>query len=365
MSGPTLEAEGLGVRRGEHLALRDVGLQVRRGELLTLVGPSGSGKSSLLRAVAGLAEVAAGALRLEGRSLAGVPPSERDVGMVFQGHALFPHLSVLENIAFGLRARGARDAEARARAAAERLGLAPLLARRPGQLSGGERQRVALGRALVREPKLFLLDEPLSALDGPLRAQLREELVQLQAQLGTAMVLVTHDPAEALGMGHRVGALRAGRLEQVGTPEELYERPATLEVARLVAALPLTLMQAVPEGAAALRLPVGLLATPPGLEAAALAARGPLQLAVRPEDVGLGEGGGAGGLQVAGRVERSEYLGGQRLLTVACEGGVRLRVRCAPAQGARPGEAVRLRLDPARVLLFEAEGGRALARGAP
>lgn len=356
-----LELEELRHRHGEgdRLTLDGVTLRVEPGELLTLVGPSGSGKSTLLRAVAGLIEPASGDIRLEGRSLRGLPPAQRNVALVFQGHALFPHLSVLDNLTFGLRARGVRGAEARARAAAERLGLVALLSRRPGQLSGGERQRVALGRALVREPRLFLLDEPLSSLDGPLRAQLREEIVRLQAQLGTAMVLVTHDQTEALGMGQRVGLLRAGRIEQLGTPEQLYQQPASLAVARFIGTTPLNVLGAEALADGALRLPVGVLALPPALHRAARSAPGALVAGVRPEAVKVeaAREGAAGGCMAT--VQRVEFLGEARLLTLDCAGQV-LRARVDARAAHQPGDTVCVHLDVERLQLFEAESGRAL-----
>ena len=233
--------------------LRTCRSRSRRRSILVVLGPSGSGKSTLLRAVAGLERLDAGRITLRGRDVTDDPPGRRDVGMVFQDQALLPHLSVLENIAFGEVARGTPRPDARARAgeAAETVGVSGLLARWPGQLSGGEAQRVALARALVRRPAAFLLDEPLSALDPVLRVRLREELRDLQRATGTAVLHVTHDQQEALSLADRIAVLREGRVVQVGTPEELHRAPADVFVAEFVAALPFNLLAGAAVGAAA------------------------------------------------------------------------------------------------------------------
>ena len=217
-------------------ALRDVQLSVADGERVVLVGPSGSGKSTLLRIIAGLEQPTAGSVSIDGRDVTGVPPEQRDLAMVFQSYALYPHKSVGENLAFGLRVRRVAPAEIARRvdAVARSLGLEQLLDRRPAQLSGGQRQRVALGRAIVREPRAFLFDEPLSNLDPQLRGTARAELVELHRRLGATMVYVTHDQEEAMTVGQRIAVMNAGRVEQVATPSELYTRPATLFVARFV-----------------------------------------------------------------------------------------------------------------------------------
>ncbi|MGH3118540.1 MAG: ABC transporter ATP-binding protein, partial [Gaiellales bacterium] len=224
--------------RGEEAvtALAGVDLELDESELLVVVGPSGSGKTTLLRCVAGLEVPDAGTVWVDGRDVTMLPPGERDIAMVFQEYALFPHLSARANIAFGLRARkvSADQIRKRVERATEMLSLQGTLDRRPQELSGGERQRVALGRAVVRDPKVFLLDEPLSNLDAEMRADMRAEMRQLQRRIGRAMLYVTHDQIEAMTMGDRVAVLRAGLLEQIGPPMELYDRPASVFVARFI-----------------------------------------------------------------------------------------------------------------------------------
>jgi multiple sugar transport system ATP-binding protein len=217
-------------------ALDRIDLVIAEGERMVVLGPSGSGKTTLLRLIAGLETPDAGTIRIGGRDMAGVPPHRRDVSMVFQNPALYPHLSVFENLAFGLRARGVARAERRRRvhAVAEMLGVGRLLDRRPAGLSGGERQRVALGRAVVREPRVLLLDEPFSNLDDPLRAALRGELVELHRRFGSTVVHVTHDQSEALSIGQRLAVVHEGRIMQVDTPGGIYERPAHRFVASFV-----------------------------------------------------------------------------------------------------------------------------------
>lgn len=242
----TLRLHGLSKRfdtGGGVQVLDGVDLQVDDGQMMVVVGPSGSGKTTLLRCIAGLETVDEGNVQVAGRDVTHLAPGDRDVAMVFQDYALYPHLSVRDNIGFGLRARKTPSAEAAnaVRSAAETVGLANVLDRSPGQLSGGERQRVALARALVRRPSAFLLDEPLSNLDAELRAQTRTEIRSLQRSLGTTTVYVTHDQVEAMTMGDAVAVLRAGVIEQVGAPMDLYEAPANAFVARFLGSPPMNL----------------------------------------------------------------------------------------------------------------------------
>jgi ABC-type sugar transport system ATPase subunit len=239
-----LDVEGVSRRYGGVEALREISLAVGPGELVAVLGASGSGKSTLLRAIAGLEPPDAGRVLIDGADQARVEPSRRGVAMVFQSFALFPHLTVERNIAFGLRARSEDRAviAARVRETAEALRLDGLLARRPGELSGGERQRVALARALAARPRVLLLDEPLSNLDAQLRVSTRGEIRRVQAQTGVTTLHVTHDQGEALALGHRVAVMRDGRVEQLGTPDEVWEHPASTWVARFVGTPPMNLL---------------------------------------------------------------------------------------------------------------------------
>ena len=321
---------------------------MREGELLAVVGPSGSGKSTLLRLIAGLEEADAGRVLVGGRDVTGLPPARRGVAMVFQSFALFPHLTVEQNIGFGLDARRTPRAEARklVAEAAGRLEIGALLGRRPAQLSGGERQRVALARALAGRPAVLLLDEPLSNLDAQLRASARAELSRLHADLGATMVHVTHDQAEALSLGERVAVLCDGRLEQLGTPDEVYDRPATRFVAGFLGTPPMNLLEGeVRDG----RVAAGPLTVP----APAGAHPGPVVLGVRPEALHPA----AEGFEAV--VDVAERAGHERLWHVRA-GGHRLAVRPPAEAAAVAGERVRLEADPAGIRLFSAADGRAL-----
>lgn len=228
---------------GEIRAVREVNLAVSNRELLVLVGPSGSGKTTLLRLIAGLEQPTSGTICIDGVEVTRAPPQDRGVAMVFQEHALYPHMTVRENLALGLKLRKASksDIEQRVREAAELLGLAPLLGRKPAALSGGERQRAALGRSLVLRPRVFILDEPLSNLDAPLRALMRREIVRLHQRLKTTMIYVTHDQAEAMTLGDRIAVIKDGEIQQAGQPLDLYHRPENLFVASFIGTPPMNL----------------------------------------------------------------------------------------------------------------------------
>jgi multiple sugar transport system ATP-binding protein len=277
---------------GGHAGVRDIELTIKDGELVVLVGPSGSGKSTLLRLIAGLDRPTAGRILIGGRDVTNVPPQERDLAMVFQSYALYPHKTVRDNLAFGLRMRGrpTPEIDTRVQAIARTLQLEGLLDRLPAQLSGGQRQRVALGRAMVREPQAFLFDEPLSNLDPGLRLETRTELAQLHRRLGATMVYVTHDQEEAMKLGQRVVLLREGRIEQAAPPMEIYRRPATLFAATFLGSPPMNLWPAriEPDGTVrldgldlSLPLPAGT-HFPPGAR---------VTIGIRPEDVLLEEPG--------------------------------------------------------------------------
>ena len=269
----TIQLDGLSKTFPDsHVAVRPLDLKVQDGECLVLVGPSGCGKSTLLRLVAGLELPTAGRILIGGADVTGEPPQARDVAMVFQSYALYPHMSVRDNLAYGLKVRGTDRAivAEQVAAVAEALGIEALLDRRPAQLSGGQRQRVALGRAMVRRPKVFLLDEPLSNLDPSLRAQARAELRRLHRTLGATIVYVTHDQEEAMTLGGRVAVMRDGAIEQVARPLDVYGKPTNTFVARFIGAPAMNLMPAAVVGVDA----------PPGA-----------LVGVRPQDVALGPGG--------------------------------------------------------------------------
>jgi ABC-type sugar transport system ATPase subunit len=338
-------------------ALDALSLDVLDGELFVLLGPSGSGKTTALRCVAGLEEPSNGEILIGEREVTSLPPAERDVAMVFQTYALYPHLSVRANIAFGLEVRRVPAAEVarRVQTTAERLGLSALLDRHPAQLSGGERQRVALGRALVREPRVFLLDEPLSNLDSPLRAELRAQLLELHRDLKATMVYVTHDHVDAMTLGQRIAILDGGRLRQVGTPADLYERPANVFVARFLGSPGMNILAGRGHGAGDAGgkggvVDVGVWSVPVTLERY----EGEIHLGVRPEHVGLvdpDQGLGSAEVRVV------EPLGAETLVRLDA-GGQPLVARVPGLRDFRPGDRVGVKVDRQHVHLFDAAGER-------
>ena len=307
------------------VAVEHVDLSIGDGELFVMLGPSGCGKTTTLRAMAGLERQTSGDIRI-GRTLVNdLPPAERDIAMVFQFYALYPHLKTRDNLAFPLRAEGQPEKEVKERVAevARMMQLERLLDRKPQRLSGGEQQRVALARALVRRPQAFLMDEPLTNLDAELRADVRTEIKHLQAELGTTMVYVTHDQVEAMSLGHRIAILNKGRVEQVGTPLEVYDRPASLFCAAFIGSPPMNLIEVrVEEGA--LHGPGGLVLTPPD----GLPRDRSLVAGVRPEALEVTAPGAEH--TVPARVVSAEALGDEIIYVVDHGGAADVRVRMPP-----------------------------------
>ena len=356
---------------GGVVAVHGVDLAVAAGELVVLVGPSGCGKSTTLRMVAGLEAISSGKLSIGGRVVNDVPPSERDIAMVFQSYALYPHMTVRENMGFALRLRKrpTREVTESVAAAASILGLTDLLDRRPRQLSGGQRQRVAIGRAIVRQPSVFLFDEPLSNLDAALRGDMRRELATLHARLGATMLYVTHDQIEAMTLGDRIVVMQEGRVRQVDTPARVYERPADTFVAGFLGNPPMNLMAGTvirEDERVIIRFtdaPRIIVTAPASSALERLPPSGAVVFGVRPEHIHASPATGAtpdtDGFDVT--VELAEALGHEQLLHVRVD-GVSLTVRGAPGARPVPGSAVRLHVDPAHTHLFDAETGVSLRR---
>lgn len=368
-----LDLQGISKRFGSTAVLRDVDLSIGEGEFVAVVGPSGCGKSTLLRVIAGLEDPDEGIVSIDGNPVGDQPPKARDVAMVFQSYALYPHMTVEQNMALPLVMRQLTRAErlplvrrfsrgvaekraaikATVRETAELVAMTKYLDRKPKQLSGGQRQRVALARALVRKPKLFLLDEPLSNLDAALRATTRTEIVELQKRLGITTIYVTHDQVEAMTMATRIVVLMDGAVVQTGSPQELYDAPTDIRVARFIGSPAINVVSGEVDGGF-LRLP-GLPQTIARLDMA----DGAVQLGVRPEHVAVAAPGPG---RLAGIVRHKEFLGSEELLHVALAGrddGVALVARYAADPPPPPmGAAVGIVLKADRVLVFDAEGRR-------
>jgi multiple sugar transport system ATP-binding protein len=338
---------------GGHVAVDDLNLDVRDGEFMILVGPSGCGKSTTLRLLAGLEDVDEGDIMVDGLLVNDVPPRDRDMAMVFQSYALYPHMTVADNIFFGLRARGVskRDAMPRIRETAEMLGLDALLERKPGQLSGGQRQRVALARAIVRDPKVFLLDEPLSNLDAQLRVETRVQLQALHKRLGATFIYVTHDQVEGMTMGDRIAVMRHGVLQQLAPPKELYDHPANMYVAGFIGSLKMNFVPATIEGEVARASGFGL----------GLGRKVPVRevvLGIRPEH--FAERPHEGGPSVRLVVDLIEILGSDQLLYGTC-GDDRLVARVDARLPVRVGDAVDLGLEEDLIHVFDRDSETVLA----
>ena len=341
------------ITRGSNQVIRDLDLQIEPGEFLVLLGPSGCGKSTLLHSIAGLIDLADGSIEIGGVDMSHADPSERGIGMVFQSYALYPTMTVEKNMSFGLRISGAPKAEIgrRVQKAAAMLQLESLLDRKPAQLSGGQRQRVAIGRALVREAGVYLFDEPLSNLDAKLRAELRRELKMLHGALGSTMIYVTHDQAEAMTLATRIVVMQGGRIQQIGTPAEVYERPANRFVAGFLGSPSMNFIDGRLDGELDVqrRFTAGMLAL--NLAPDCVAASGAVTLAVRPEDIHLDENGS---LQAS--VTLVEPMGNHQVVWLDC-GGHQLSSVVHDPRPLSAGQVLRFDIDAARVSLFDPASG--------
>jgi ABC-type sugar transport system ATPase subunit len=341
---------------GSVVAVHEVDLHIQDGEFVVFLGPSGCGKSTTLRMIAGLEEITSGTIEIGARDVTRLEPKDRNIAMVFQNYALYPHKTIYENLAFGLRMRKMERGEIdrRVKAASAMLGLDPYLERKPKQLSGGQMQRVALGRALVREPEVFLLDEPLSNLDAKLRVRMREEIARLHQEVGTSMVYVTHDQVEAMTLADRIVIMRDGHVQQVGRPLEVYDRPQNLFVAGFIGAPEMNLTEGRAEGGRFIADGLAL-DLPPGIAASEGAA---LVVGVRPEHMPPGPAPGALPLEVS----VIEQLGAQTLL-IGRIGGTRMRVLVERTDAVRAGSVVPVSLAPERMHVFDAKTGMRIEPG--
>jgi multiple sugar transport system ATP-binding protein len=336
-----LKLDGVEKYFAEHRAIKGIDLSIEQREFIVFVGPSGCGKSTLLRLIAGLENIDGGSLHLDGRDITRLPSSQRDLAMVFQSYALYPHMSVFDNMSFALRLAGvdAATIKTKVERAADILNLGAYLKRTPKELSGGQRQRVAIGRAIVRSPKVFLFDEPLSNLDAALRGQTRVEIAKLHRDLGATTIYVTHDQVEAMTLADRVVVLRDGSIEQVGSPLELYDRPANQFVAQFIGTPQMNIVAAADmaqiASALGLRVPAGG------------------SVGLRPESVKL-SAAGSGALQ--GRVELVEALGAETLIYVSTGNQTQIVARQSERAALRVGDAVGLNVDLSTAHLFDAQG---------
>ena len=350
------------------VAVDAVDLEVRDGEFMVLLGPSGCGKSTTLRMIAGLEEITSGELRIDGRPMNHVDPADRDLAIVFQNYALYPHMTVSGNLAFGLRLRRVEGAEIdrRIHRTAAMLGIEDLLRRRPRELSGGQQQRVALGRALVRDPVAFLFDEPLSNLDAKLRAAMRTELIKIHRELGRTIVHVTHDQVEAMTMGERICIMRDGRVVQIGPPLEVYRRPVDTFVAGFLASPPMNLLEGRLRGgdaATEVALSTGSLPVPASRRAELASCRGgKVIFGIRPEDL-YAEPVPRHHGPIDVKVVAVEALGAEVVLVASLKGGEEISARLGRDFNAPAGADLRLYADLERMHFFDPASGRAVAGG--
>jgi len=371
----SLELRQINKNYGAYHALRGIDLSVAQGEFIVMVGPSGCGKSTLLKSIAGLEAISSGQILINGRNVTKQEPGDRGIAMVFQSYALYPHMTVAENMGFGLRMakRPKAEIEAAVARAAQILRITDQLEKRPKQLSGGQRQRVAIGRAITRSPDVFLFDEPLSNLDAALRTQMRVELSSLHAELGATMVYVTHDQVEAMTMASRIVVLNQGVIEQVGSPLQLYRNPDNLFVAGFLGAPRMNFLGVTVDEVSGRNITVSA----PGLvpvtvelaEATALAKGASLTLGVRPENISMVADGGEGGA-IHGQVRLVEHLGRETILyidagnlrTVASESGTgNITVQLSYVAPFAADQNVGLKLDASELYLFSPDGGRTIS----
>ena len=367
----TLELRNVNKSYGSGLAdtLKNIEISIDSGEFLILVGPSGCGKSTLMNCIAGLEDISGGAILVEGQDISGMSPKDRDIAMVFQSYALYPTMTVKDNIAFGLKMRKMAPAaiEEEVARVAKLLQIEHLLARKPGQLSGGQQQRVAMGRALARRPKIYLFDEPLSNLDAKLRVEMRTEIKLMHQRLKTTTVYVTHDQIEAMTLGDKVAVMKDGIIQQFGTPREIYNDPANLFVASFIGSPPMNFIPLriqhrdgqcyglLDSGQARCELPLGVVEGLDGRE---------LILGVRPEQIQLAGAGSGATPQLRAEVEVIEPTGPDTLVFVELN-QTKVCCRLAPDDAPRVGQTLELQFDPSKVLLFDGQSGERLLPGKP
>jgi multiple sugar transport system ATP-binding protein len=351
---------------GAFEAVHKLDLSVQDREFVVLVGPSGCGKSTTLRMVAGLEEVTSGAIQIGGRRVDHLPPKDRDIAMVFQNYALYQHMTVYDNLAFGLRNRKVNEADIRKKidAVVATLGIGSLLGRKPRQLSGGQQQRVALGRCMVRDPQVFLYDEPLSNLDAKLRAQMRLELKRLRQEVGTTSIYVTHDQVEAMTLGDRVVVMRDGYIQQAATPLEVYDRPRNRFVAGFLGAPSMNFLDVdlVEAGDRLLAQAEGLTVAVPDQQASVLRRHNARQVAlgIRPEHITLSGRESANGAELNGLVEVTEQLGAELLAGVRVGSALIMVSRIDPTEPIEPRQPVRLLFQPHRLHFFDKQTDEAI-----
>ncbi len=359
-----IKLEALTKKYGNVIAVDAVNLDINDDEFMVLVGPSGCGKTTTLRMVAGLEDISGGSVFIGDQRVNDVEPKDRDIAMVFQSYALYPHMSVYDNMAFGLKMRkvASTEIERRIQEASGMLGIGHLLKRKPRELSGGQRQRVALGRAIVREPAVFLMDEPLSNLDAQVRANTRTELLRIHQRVKNTVMYVTHDQVEAMTMGDRIVVMKDGHVQQCAAPKEIYDHPANKFVASFIGSPPMNFMDAEIESngdTATLRGPA--FAFPVNGKSAQLLSRTTsrsVTMGVRPEDVIVGNGASLDPTAIRARVDVVETLGAEQHLFLTSE-GMSFMARVGADHAARIGDAIMATIDPAKLHVFDRESGLA------